>query len=79
MCAVFRNEGPELSSWLITEACKWAWARWPATVLYTYVDAEQVRSSNPGYCFLRAGWTRSAETSKSGRRMLTLTPVAEAA
>lgn len=57
-CAVFRNEGPHLSSMLIREADEIAWAKWPGERLYTYVQASAVRSSNPGYCFLMAGWRR---------------------
>ena len=56
-CAVFRNEGTYLSSELIREAEQLAWARWPEERLYTYVDPDQVRSANPGYCFKMAGWT----------------------
>lgn len=57
-CAVFRNEGPLLSSALILEAERHAWARWPGERLYTYVNASAVQSANPGYCFLMAGWRR---------------------
>lgn len=64
-CAAFRNEGAGLSSALITEAMAIAWARWPGERLYTYVDAIEVRSSNPGYCFLVAGW-RHAGWTKGG-------------
>ena len=64
-CAVFRNEGEHLSSDLIIEAEGLAWSRWPGERLYTYVDPGSVRSSNPGYCFLAAGW-RKCGTTKSG-------------
>ena len=56
-CAVFRNEGPYLSSELIREAEALAWAKWPGERLYTYVDPSQIKSANPGYCFKMAGWT----------------------
>lgn len=55
-CAVFRNESPILSSELILEAERFAWARWPGERLYTYVNPRKIRSSNPGCCFKRAGW-----------------------
>lgn len=56
-CAVFRNEGPQLSSDLIREAARLAWERWPGERLYTYVNAGKVRRKrDPGRCFLRAGW-----------------------
>ena len=71
--AVFRNEGPMLSSALIAEACSWAWSRWPNHVLYSYVNPAAVRSTNPGFCFLAAGWTRHG-TTKGGLRLLTIEP-----
>ena len=55
-CSVFRNEGGGLSSVLILEAMRLAWARWPGERLYTYVNALKIRGSNAGYCFKRAGW-----------------------
>ena len=55
-CAVFRNEGPYLSSELILEAEKLAWERWLGERLYTYVNAKKIHSSNPGCCFKKAGW-----------------------
>ena len=63
-CAVFRNEGPYLSSALILEAEQLAWRRWPGERLYTYVNAKRIKSVNPGYCFKRAGW-RAVGKSKS--------------
>ena len=61
-CAVFRNEGDELSSQLIREADALADERWPRARHYTYVNARRIRSSNPGYCFIKAGWRRCGET-----------------
>lgn len=58
VCSVFRNEGPTLSSALITEADQLAWQRWPGERLYTYVWDAKIRSTNPGYCFLKAGWRK---------------------
>lgn len=75
-CSVFRNEGPLLSSDLICEAMAIAWQRWPGERLYTYVDAEQVESSNPGYCFIKAGWTK-AGTTKGGLQVLEALPGVE--
>lgn len=72
-CAVFRNEGPNLSSDMIREADELAWQRWPAERHYTYVDAKAVRSTNPGYCFLMAGWQRIGRT-KSGLLILAVLP-----
>ena len=57
-CSIFRNEGRELSSELIKEACLWAWQRWPGERLFTYVNATRIKSKNPGCCFKMAGWRR---------------------
>lgn len=64
-CAVFRNESQYLSSVLIAEAEELAWQRWPGARLYTYINPRLIRSTNPGYCFKRAGWKNSGVT-KSG-------------
>jgi hypothetical protein len=68
-CAVFRNEGAHRSSELIRQADAIADAIWPDSRHYTYVAAEKVRSRNPGYCFLKAGWRRCGRT-KSGLLIL---------
>lgn len=70
-CAVFRNEGPILSSALILEAEAFAWTRWPAqTRLYTYVSAAKTatrrsRLSPPGKCFIAAGWAPCGITKRN--------------
>jgi hypothetical protein len=64
-CAVFRNEGEIKSSELILEAVKIALRRWPQERFYTYVNPKKVRSSNPGYCFIAAGWKKVGK-SKGG-------------
>jgi hypothetical protein len=61
-CAVFRNEGPELSSTLIREADALADLRWPGERHFTYVNPRKVRGTNPGFCFLKAGWRRCGVT-----------------
>lgn len=63
-CAVFRNEGPHLSSELILEAELLAWQRWPGERFYTYVNPASVASKNPGYCFRQAGWRRLKTVTK---------------
>ena len=69
-CAVFRNEGEQLSSFLIGEAQKLAWQRWPGERLYTYVDPRKTRHKrDPGRCFRRAGWKPCGET-KGGLAIL---------
>ncbi len=66
-CSVFRNEAPTryLSSELVRQADAIADHCWPGERHYTKVRAEAVRSANPGYCFLAAGWRRCGRT-KSG-------------
>ena len=64
-CSVFRNESNILSSSLILEAEKLAYARWGKTRLYTYVNAQLIKSPNPGYCFKVCGWKVSGTTKKA--------------
>jgi hypothetical protein len=82
-CAVFRYEGSvqcrnsghsHCASRMVEEACELAWQRWPGERLYTYVDPKKVRSSNPGYCFKRAGWRFVGKT-KRGLHILERRPV----
>jgi len=64
-CAVFRNESNVLSSELILEAEEWAKKRWPNEMrYYTFVDETKIHSSNPGFCFLSAGWNKCGRTKK---------------
>ena len=73
-CAIFHNEGPELSSLLILEAEQLAWSRWPGERLYTYVNARKIKSSNPGYCFKMAGWRVCGKTKDKGLLILEKLP-----
>ena len=70
-CAVFRNEGPRLSSDLIRQADAIADHIWPGQRHYTYVNSHKVRSPRPGYCFECAGWSRCGRT-KGGLLVLEL-------
>ncbi len=65
-CTIFRNEGKILSSELIKDACLWAWQKWPGERLFTYVNPGKIKSTNPGYCFLKAGWEKAGKN-KSGK------------
>ena len=70
-CAMFRNEGTTLSSELIVEATDLTVRLWgppPPDGWATYVDTAQVRSTNPGYCFLAAGWRRDPTYTPDRRR-----------
>ena len=60
-CALFRNEGPYLSSELIREAVELSWSLWgipPKDGIITFVKPSAVQSQIPGYCYKRAGWRR---------------------
>lgn len=63
-CAVFRNESETKSSTLIQEADAIADALWPNQRHYTYINAKKIKSTNPGYCFKRAGWRQCGMTKK---------------
>ena len=76
-CAVFRNEGAGLSSELVRQADDLADVRWPGERHFTYVNPRKVRSTNPGYCFLRAGWRRCGIT-KWNRLIILERPAIEA-
>lgn len=66
--SLFRNETREaLSSELITEAVAatvWRWGPPPAVAypFITFIDPDEIRSTNPGYCYLKAGWERIGVT-----------------
>lgn len=62
---LFRNLGAGLSSDLIKEALGERYSRWlerygalPPERLRTEIGIAEIRSVNPGYCYLQAGWTR---------------------
>lgn len=61
-CAVFRNEGAGRSSDLVSAADRLADERWPGERHFTYVNPRKIRSTNPGYCFIAAGWRRCGVT-----------------
>lgn len=74
-CAVFRNESENKSSELIRQADAIADCLWPDSRHYTFVRAEAVRSTNPGFTFLCAGWGRLPYRTKSGLVILERLPV----
>jgi hypothetical protein len=62
---LFRNLGAGLSSDLIVSATRETYLHWklrygelPAERLRTEIGIDAVRSTNPGYCYLRAGWVK---------------------
>ena len=70
-CTIFRNESRVLSSKLILEAEKFARKRWPDLKLFTYVSKEKVKSKNPGWCFMKAGWKLVGENKTGKLRLFT--------
>lgn len=68
-CAVFRNESDVRSSDLIRQADAIADHVWPGARHYTYVNPQKVRSANPGFCFVAAGW-RKVGTTRGGLLIL---------
>lgn len=62
---LFRNLGAGLSSDLIREATAVTYREWiarygalPDEPLRTEIDVKAVRSRNPGYCYMMAGWDK---------------------
>ena len=65
-CSLFRNESQHLSSELVRQADAIADHCWPSERHYTFVSPADVRSSNPGFCFIAAGWRRTGEVTSRG-------------
>lgn len=64
---LFRNLGAGLSSALIESALEVTYREWarrygalPEERLRTEIGVREVRSTNPGFCYLMAGWERGA-------------------
>lgn len=70
-CTIFRNEGAAQLSALILDAERELLARHDCgpSGLITYVFDRKVRSTNPGFCFLCAGWERRGR-SVDGKKTL---------
>jgi len=68
-CAIFRNESDRLSSDIIIEAERFAFAKWGLNRLYTYIDPGKIQSVNPGCCYKKAGW-HFVKLSKGGKHLL---------
>lgn len=72
-CAIFRNESNHLSSDMIRAAVEATYIEWgqpPPDGIITYVDQSKVRSSNPGFCFLKAGFRRIGRSKRRGLVLL---------
>ena len=77
-CSAFRNESSHLSSSLILEAVQVHLDLWgpPEHGFDTYIWPEKLRSTNPGYCYLVAGWHKGGWT-KDGRKRRIYLPIEE--
>jgi len=74
--SLFRNEGDYLSSDLILQAIaatRWKWPDVPDLGIITFVNQDKIRSTNPGYCYLMAGFERVGYT-KGGLVVLQMLP-----
>lgn len=67
---------PYQASDIIIAAVCAAFDHWGENRCYTYVDAEKVQSSNPGYCYKKAGW-KLLRISANGKPLITLEVKAE--
>jgi len=65
-CTIFHNDGNILSSELISTAVSLTEKVWgkPKDGWITYVADNKIKSVNPGYCFLMAGWKRNGRNKK---------------
>ena len=73
---LFRNEGNGLSSKLILDAIsatKYFWEP-PEKGIITFVNSKKIRSSNPGYCYLKAGFKKVGKTKKDKLIALQMLP-----
>lgn len=68
-CSIFRNESTRRSSEIILECEAIAVAKWGPGRMYTFIDSRKIRSSNPGFCFKKAGWNYEGLT-KGGKHIL---------
>lgn len=68
---LFRNLGAGLSSDLIRAATDMTYQEWerrygmlPTERLRTEIDVQRIRSTNPGFCYIMAGWERGEQKRK---------------
>jgi len=66
-CTIFHRDGGWLASEMILAAMQFTEEIWgvPPDGWITYVGKDKVKSSNPGYCFLKAGFVKDG-TNKKG-------------
>jgi hypothetical protein len=76
-CTIFRNESTARSSDMIKHAIQATISEWglmPKDGLITYVAADKIRSTNPGYCFKMAGFKVIGKSKKRGLILLQFKP-----
>ncbi len=77
--ALFRNEGPYLSSDMIREAVALSYALWtpqPVDGFITYIKPGATKCEIPGYCYRRAGWRRWGSAADGKPRLRAPRPTA---
>ena len=77
-CSLFRNEGAGLSSELILEAIaatRFLWGDPPPEGMITFVNRAKVKSKkNPGYCYIKAGFSPVGKTKTRSLHTLHIAP-----
>jgi hypothetical protein len=69
-CTIFRNESELLSSDIILLAERECDRVFGFCRKFTYIHPGLIRSTNPGYCFQKAGWTLTRHKSTRGLALL---------
>lgn len=69
-CVLFRNESDRLSSEIILLAEEEWNKKYGVCRKFTYVHPGKIRSTNPGFCFQKAGWEKTSIVSKKGLILL---------
>lgn len=72
-CTLFRKECNGLASPMIEDAIRRTELRWgppPAGGWLTFIDADEVESPNPGYCFKQAGFVFVGYSKERGLTVL---------
>ncbi len=71
-CSIFRRAGGQLASDLVLDAelALSLLSNCGPDGMLTYVDPRKIASSNPGYCFKRAGWVKRGMCAKGKKPLL---------
>ncbi len=73
---LFRNESDRLSSELILQAIAATRCFWepPELGIITFINSKKIRSTNPGYCYLMAGFKKVGRSKMHGLYALQMLP-----